>query len=233
MLRPIPGMRLTATGSCASLGGWDRGKAAAMRFDEDSQTWRLDADVSSDEFPVRYKYALRAITGANSALESGANRVIVPLGMPEDDCENDPDAAASAAVRGMAHQTEERHVVPGFPDKSVVAPMPRPGYGSGIVAEPPSSFAEQPGAARRSDDRSSSGAPAERRLRRRPIRAEPLERVARARRAPSRIVARDGHFGPAPWRGSGSPFPPAEHAKPARATSATSRRSLSWSSART
>ena len=82
-LRPIPGMRLTATGSCASLGGWDRGKAAAMRFDEDSRTWRLDADVSSDEFPVRYKYALRAVKGAASALESGANRVIVPLGMPD------------------------------------------------------------------------------------------------------------------------------------------------------
>jgi hypothetical protein len=178
VLRPIPGMRLTATGSCASLGGWDRGKAAAMRFDENSQTWRVDADVSSDEFPVRYKYALRAITGAHSALESGANRVIVPLGMPEDDCENENENG------GMAHQTEERHVVPGFPDKSVVAPMPRPGYGSGIVAEPPSSFAEQPGApfgrpefVRRAGVGNGAFVAAR-------FRAEPLERVARARRAP-------------------------------------------------
>jgi len=217
VLRPIPGMRLTATGSCASLGGWDRGKAAAMRFDEDSRMWRLDADVSSDEFPVRYKYALRAVTGANSALESGANRVIVPLGMPEDDCENDPDAdetgdvaAASAAARAMAHQTEECHVVPGFPDPSVVAPMPRPGYGSGIVAEPPSSFGEQPGAARRSDDRSSSGAPASGTAPSSPPASEPSPsnawRGPGAR--PSRIVARDGHFRfPAPWRGSGIAVP--------------------------
>ena len=232
VLRPIPGMRLTATGSCASLGGWDRGKAAAMRFDENSQTWRVDADVSSDEFPVRYKYALRAITGAHSALESGANRVIVPLGMPEDDCENENENG------GMAHQTEERHVVPGFPDKSVVAPMPRPGYGSGIVAEPPSSFAEQPGAARRSDDRSSSGAPASGTAPSSPPASEPSPSKrgagpARAPRASSRATGTSGF--PRRGAGAGSPFPCSRcgaREASARATSATSRRSWSWSSAR-
>ena len=219
-LRPIPGMRLTATGSCASLGGWDRGKAAAMRFDEDSRTWRLDADVSSDEFPVRYKYALRAVKGAASALESGANRVIVPLGMPEEEGESDPendsgDVTAASVAAHQRRETEERHVVPGFPDPGIVAPMPRPGYGSGIVADAssdPASFEAQPVAARRSDDqsRSTPREPAPAPAPSSPPASEPSpsNRWRGPGARPSRIVARDGHFRfPAPWRGSGIAVP--------------------------
>ena len=223
-LRPIPGMWLTATGSCASLGGWDRGKAAAMRFDEDSRTWRLDVDVSSDEFPVRYKYALRAAKGATSALESGANRVIVPLGMAEEEGENEsrPEddsgfvAATDAAARSSTsrRETQGHHVVPGFPDSDIVVPMPRPGYGLGIVADvsiDPTPFAERPASeARRSDDRSSSGQPAMSTAPSSPPASEPSpsNRWRGPGARPSRIVARDGHFRfPAPWRGSGIAVP--------------------------
>ena len=228
-LRPIPGMRLTATGSCASLGGWDRSKAAAMRFDEDSRTWRLDADVSSDEFPVRYKYALRAVKGTASALESGANRVIVPLGMPEEDGEPDPagddDVTAASVAAHRRRESGEHHSIPGFPDPPIVAPMPRPGYGSGIIADAGSAvpggsvddvsggspfLAEQPGAARRSDDQSLSSRRTSGTAPSSPPASEPSpsNRWRGPNARPSRIVARDGHFRfPAPWRGSGIAVP--------------------------
>jgi 4-alpha-glucanotransferase len=222
-------MRLTATGSCASLGGWDRSKAAAMRFDEDSRTWRLDADVSSDEFPVRYKYALRAVKGTASALESGANRVIVPLGMPEEEGETDPagddDVTAASVAAHRRRESGEHHSIPGFPDPPIVAPMPRPGYGSGIIADAGSAvpggsvddvsggspfLAEQPGAARRSDDQSLSSRRTSGTAPSSPPASEPSpsNRWRGPNARPSRIVARDGHFRfPAPWRGSGIAVP--------------------------
>ena len=79
-LRLTPGQRLTATGDCTALGGWERDLAPVMNLDEGTRTWWLDFDVAPEDLPVRYKYALKGATRAGDAMEKGTDRIVAPLG---------------------------------------------------------------------------------------------------------------------------------------------------------
>tara|TARA_B110000977_G_scaffold198716_1_gene284204 strand:+ start:6638 stop:10045 length:3408 start_codon:yes stop_codon:yes gene_type:complete len=219
-LRPIQHMKLHCTGSCSSLGQWERDKAPAMTFEPETRTWRLDIDVASNEFPVRYKYYLRAVkSGGQSMLESGANRVIVPLGWSE------TEGASSGESGGIAEKNTETqrnsndardkpapHSIPGFP--TLVAPNPVvPGYdmsGYGNTTNERDvvfSFDDQPSAPDRKSTESSkhtnsppSSPPASE--------PSPSNKWRGPGARPSRIVARDSHFRfPSPWRGCGIAVP--------------------------
>jgi hypothetical protein len=235
-LRPTPGLRLHAVGSSQSLGQWDRDASPAMLLDTESRTWRLDVDVHSDEFPVRYKYYLKCETkalgksGAHSSLESGANRVIVPLGWSESaDGDASGDGARNESEKESASKShpEAAHSIPGFPSP-LGAPTPAAsGYGllnenPGDTRDVPFSWHEQPLAneqplapGRESGRRESSrNAPGSGSVSGDIPSSPPVSEPSPSNRwvgpdsRPSRIIARDGHFRfPSPWRGCGIAVP--------------------------
>lgn len=190
-LRLTPGQRLTATGDCTALGGWERDLAPVMNLDEGTRTWWLDFDVAPEDLPVRYKYALKGATRAGDAMEKGTDRIVAPLGWIGESRDSSPGlstgtgggASSQSLVREKANGTSE---------------LPN---GDGAINEPVSP--ERVKFTVTDVD----------------IAVDPVERATVAserrpggrkshHRSPSRIIARDGHFRyPGVWRGSGLAAP--------------------------
>ena len=78
-----------------------------MNLDAVTRTWWLDFDVSPEDLPVRYKYALRGATRNADAMEKGVDRVVAPLGWIGESRDSSPGlstgtggGASSQSLRG-------------------------------------------------------------------------------------------------------------------------------------
>ena len=203
-LRLLPGQRLTATGDCAALGGWEKDLAPVMNLDEATRTWWLDFDVAPEDLPVRYKYALRGATNKADAMEKGVDRVVAPLGWIGESRDSSPGLSTGTGGGASSQSFKDGRGQNGV------------GTNGGPVsatdgADSPISL-DKVRLGMTSSDSPASDSPE-----RTPAVQQPVqqpERGARAggrkshHRSPSRIVARDGHFRyPGAWRGSGLAAP--------------------------
>ena len=211
--RLLRGHHLHATGSCAALGRWDRERSLPMNFDHETRTWHVDLDVALEELPVRYKYALRG--GDHDVLETGTDRSIAPLGWTgstRPSPERTPSASelasegtspdADADANGDSDRGRGRGRGPGdagvgvtrasSSDRDFFAPIDPSHVRLAQVEESPAS--SPAGSPPRRDAASIASASAPRR--------------PNGATAPSRLVARDGHFRfPGEWRGCGVAVP--------------------------
>jgi 4-alpha-glucanotransferase len=78
------GQTLCVLGSCETLGNWETGKALPMGRREDDEAFELTLDLSSESFPIAYKYGVYDIQSKKFLYwEDGNNRVLHDSGKPD------------------------------------------------------------------------------------------------------------------------------------------------------
>ena len=195
-LRLLPGQRLTATGDCAALGGWERDAAPVMNLDAVTRTWWLDFDVAPEDLPVGYKYALRGATRAADAMEKGVDRVVAPLGWIGESRDSSPGLSTGTGGGASSQSFKDGRGQNGV------------GTNGGPVATDGADSPISPDKVRLGMTSSDSPASDSPERTRRPTTRRRAGGRKSHHRSPSRIVARDGHFRyPGAWRGSGLAAP--------------------------